>query len=282
MTQLEDDYTDIINKAQAGLSIGDDKLARCAGIPLPALSALKSGVVKHEHLTAVAPLLNLDSTSLLEIATGSWHPKPVSMAGLQQCSTHFHGMSVNSYLVWDPASQSAAIFDTGATCEPLLRLMSEHSLRVSSIFLTHAHRDHITDLSSLLEYTKAPAYSSEKDHVSGTKPIAYGDRFEVGALTISTRQTTGHTRGGVTYVVGGLTNPIAIVGDALFAGSMGGSPNAWAEALDTNRTAIFSLPDATIICPGHGPMTTVAEEKSHNPLFPEFKQKFNCRRLSAT
>lgn len=79
MTQLEDNYTDIINKAQAGLSIGDGELARRAGIPLPALSELKSGVVQQDHLRAVAPILNLDATSLLEIATGSWHPKPISM-----------------------------------------------------------------------------------------------------------------------------------------------------------------------------------------------------------
>ena len=62
-----------------------------------------------------------------------------------------------------------------------------------------------------------------------------------------------------------------VVGDALFAGSMGGGMVSYADALRTNREKIMSLPDETVLCPGHGPMTTVGEEKKHNPFFPEFK-----------
>jgi glyoxylase-like metal-dependent hydrolase (beta-lactamase superfamily II) len=76
----------------------------------------------------------------------------------------------------------------------------------------------------------------------------------------------------VTYVLHGLSKPVAIVGDALFASSMGGGGVSYAEALKTNRECIFTLPDTTILCPGHGPMTTVAEEKRHNPFFPEYKK----------
>jgi len=57
------------------------------------------------------------------------------------------------------------------------------------------------------------------------------------------------------------------VGDALFAGSMGGGMASYADALKTNLEGIFSLPDETIVCPGHGPMTTVCEERAHNPFF---------------
>ena len=60
---------------------------------------------------------------------------------------------------------------------------------------------------------------------------------------------------------------VAVVGDAVFAGSMGGGGVSYADALATNKSEIFSLPDDTIICPGHGPLTTVAEEKRHNPFF---------------
>jgi len=74
----------------------------------------------------------------------------------------------------------------------------------------------------------------------------------------------------MTYVIEGLETPIAVVGDAMFAGSMGGGMVSYADALQTNRDKIMTLPDETILCPGHGPMTTVGEEKRHNPFFPEF------------
>jgi glyoxylase-like metal-dependent hydrolase (beta-lactamase superfamily II) len=67
--------------------------------------------------------------------------------------------------------------------------------------------------------------------------------------------------------VSGLAKPVVVVGDSLFAGSMGGAPNAYEQARKNNREKILSLPPETIICPGHGPMTTVANERVHNPFF---------------
>jgi glyoxylase-like metal-dependent hydrolase (beta-lactamase superfamily II) len=67
------------------------------------------------------------------------------------------------------------------------------------------------------------------------------------------------------------------VGDALFAGSMGGGMVSYEEALRTNRAGIFTLGDETIVCPGHGPLTTVGEEKLHNPFFPEYQPREEAR-----
>ena len=67
----------------------------------------------------------------------------------------------------------------------------------------------------------------------------------------------------------GLSRTIAIVGDAIFAGSMGGGGVRTDDALKTNRESIFSLPDETVLCPGHGPLTTVGEQKRVNPFFPD-------------
>ena len=86
-------------------------------------------------------------------------------------------------------------------------------------------------------------------------------------MEIDTRLTWGHSSGGMTYVVTGLSRAIAIVGDSLFAGSMGGGNVSYDEALKNNLEKILTLPDETIICPGHGPMTTVGQEKEHNPFF---------------
>jgi len=66
---------------------------------------------------------------------------------------------------------------------------------------------------------------------------------------------------------------VAVVGDSLFAGSMGGGMISYFEALENNRAKVFSLPNETVLCPGHGPLTTVGEEKQHNPFFPEFQNK---------
>jgi glyoxylase-like metal-dependent hydrolase (beta-lactamase superfamily II) len=71
----------------------------------------------------------------------------------------------------------------------------------------------------------------------------------------------------MTFFVTGLARPIAVVGDSIFAGSMGGGNISYKEAIKNNVEKILTLPDETIICPGHGPMTTVGEEKAHNPFF---------------
>jgi len=73
------------------------------------------------------------------------------------------------------------------------------------------------------------------------------------------------------FVISGLEHPVAVVGDSLFAGSMGGGGISYSDALENNRKKILTLPDDTVVCPGHGPLTTVGEEKQHNPFFPEFQ-----------
>jgi glyoxylase-like metal-dependent hydrolase (beta-lactamase superfamily II) len=65
---------------------------------------------------------------------------------------------------------------------------------------------------------------------------------------------------------------VLIVGDAVFASSMGGGMVSFSDALRTNRSAIFTQTDETIVCPGHGPMSTVGEEKQNNPFYPEFQR----------
>ena len=68
-------------------------------------------------------------------------------------------------------------------------------------------------------------------------------------------------------MVEGLAQSLGIVGDAIFAGSMGGGMVSYQDALRTNREQILTLSDETILCPGHGPLTSVGEEKAHNPFF---------------
>jgi len=268
MIPLEDNAADIIGKAQRGLGISDSELAERAKVSAQTIQKLRDGDLDESALQRVAPVLGLDPRSLGELAKGEWHPKKIeSFDGLVQFTTDYNGMAVNAYLVWDPTTRVAAVFDTGADSKDMVRFAKRQSLDVQLILLTHAHPDHVADLPALREETGADVFTPSREPVPGAEPIDEGKKFRLGNLQIDTRLTWGHSPGGMTYVVSGLARPIAIVGDSLFAGSMGGGNVSYRDALQNNLEKILTLPDDTIICPGHGPMTTVGEEKQHNTFF---------------
>jgi hydroxyacylglutathione hydrolase len=268
MTPLEDNVGDIIGKAQRGLRISDSELAEKARVSLQKVRQLAEGEFDEPALLRVAPVLGLAARALCELAKNQWHPKKIEERdGLAQFNTRYHDMAVNAYLVWEPATGAAAAFDTGADCSEMVRFANRHKLNVKLILLTHAHADHVADLPRLREETGGEVFAPAREPVPGAEPIDEGKRFRLGSLDIDTRLTWGHSPGGMTYVVNGLARPIAIVGDSLFAGSMGGGNVSYDDALRNNIEKILTLPDETIICPGHGPMTTVGEEKEHNPFF---------------
>lgn len=265
---IEDTFTDIIGKAQRGLGIDDAALASAARISLQEVNALKSGVVNEAALRQVATALSVSPTALVALAQGRYIPADgPEIDGLAHFNTVFEDMTVNSFVVWDPASREAAFFDTGADGQPMLDVAAKHNLRVTQILLTHTHGDHILDLDRLKEKNRARAYVCEKEALDGAESFAPGQAFAIGQLTVETRLTSGHSAGGVTYFIRGLARPVAIVGDSIFAGSMGGGMVSYADALRNNREQILTLPDETIICPGHGPLTTVGEQKTVNPFF---------------
>jgi hydroxyacylglutathione hydrolase len=268
---LEDSYADIIGKAQRGLKISDEDLSSRAGIGTDDLAKIKGGEFDEALVRKVAPVLSLGENQLVELGQKAWYPDPIELHGLAQFNSQYEDMTVNSYLVYELFTKVAVAFDTGANATELLAFAQKHLLRIKLILLTHAHTDHIIELPRIRKSTmNAPVYSSEAEPIEGTETFAPGKKFEVGNFWIETRQTSGHAAGGITYVVSGLKRKLAIVGDALFCSSMGGGMVSYDEALRTNRESIFSLPDDVIICPGHGPMTTVGDQKRHNPFFPEF------------
>ena len=269
---LEDSFTDIVGKTQRGLKLSDDQLAAKAGISLDDLARVKGGEANEALLETLAFNLNLGAGALLDSAKKAWFPEPVEVAGLKQFNTVYEDMTVNLYLAWDAKSKQAVVFDTGADCTSALQFAKANGLTIKLILLTHTHIDHIVDLPRVKAETGAPAWVGQGENFADAQPFSEGKTFKVGALKIETRQTSGHAAGGITYVISGLKRPVAIVGDAIFAGSMGGGMISFAEALDTNRRKIFTLPDNTVLCCGHGPLTTVGEEKAHNPFYPEFQK----------
>jgi len=268
---LEDNFDDVINKAQRGLAITDEQLAHRAQITPADLAALKAGKFHEVAARRVAQHLRLHSDALVELGKKAWFPtQPVFRTGFAAFNGKFEDMTVNSYIIWDERTRHAAIFDPGASGENLLEIVSSEKLNVRSIFLTHTHDDHIADLGKVADATKAEVWSSEREPVAfpGAKVFKEGAFFHLGPFAIKTLTTSGHSPGGVTYFITGLSYPLAIVGDSLFSASMGGAPTpaAYSEALTNNRRHILTLYADTVLACGHGPLTTVAQERKHNPF----------------
>jgi hydroxyacylglutathione hydrolase len=268
MIELEDNVGDIVGKAQRGLGISDSELAKKAGVNAEAVRKARDGQGDEATLRAIAPALDLDADALVDLAQGKWKPTAVeNFDGLAQFTTSYNGILVNAYLVWDPTAKHAAAFDTGADSAGMLKLATKENVSIEMILLTHAHPDHVADLPRLREETGAEVFAPEREPVPGAENIAEGKKFRLGKIDIEARLTWGHSPGGITFVATGLARPVAIVGDSLFAGSMGGGSVSYKDAVRNNLEEILTLPDETIICPGHGPMTSVGEEKKRNPFF---------------
>ena len=263
---LEDFFNDIVGKAMRGLKLSDSEVATRAGVDSAAVQSLREGAWNADTARKVAPVLGLGAAALVGLGEKTYHPAPISLDGLAQFNTPYEDMTVNSYLAWD-ANGTAVAFDTGADCTSMLDLLAEKKLRLAAILLTHTHGDHILELDRLREKTGAPAFVGNREPIDGAESFAAGRAFSFGGLDIGSRLTWGHSPGGITFVVRGLARPVAVVGDAVFAGSMGGGGISYEAALSTNRAEIMTLSDDTILCPGHGPLTTVGEQRIHNPFF---------------
>ena len=266
---LEDNFNDVLGKAQRGLQLNDEQLAQKAGVSVSDVTRAKEGQFDEAVVRKLAPVLNLKPDALVALGKKLWYPKdPDQVPGLASFTTPYGDITVNSYLIWDPKTSQGAAFDTGADCSDMAKFAADKGIKIQMILLTHTHPDHIADLARLKSATQAAAFVCKLEAIDGAETFEGSRKFTVGPLKIDTRQTSGHSRGGVTYVVSGLPNRIAVVGDSMFASSMGGGGVSYSDALRNNREQILTLPDDTILCPGHGPLTTVGEEKQHNPFFP--------------
>lgn len=265
---LEDNFNDLLGKAQRGLALTADQIAARAQISLADWQRACQGEFDEAVVRRLAPVLGLGTETLVALGRKAWYPAdPGSIPGLAMLNTPYGDMAVNSFVVWDPATKAAVFFDTGADATGMLRLVAEQGLQVELILLTHSHVDHVAQLAEVKAATGAPAWIGAAEHYSAAQPFTAGREFTVGGLRIGTRATSGHSPGGITYVISGLSRPVAVVGDSLFASSMGGGKVSYSDALRNNREQILTLPEDTVLCPGHGPLTTVGEEKRHNPFF---------------
>src|SRR5690348_14544616 len=122
MIPLEDNFNDIIGKAQRGYKLSDEQLAQQSGVSVSELHRVKGGEFDEMVVRKLAPILKLHGDSLVALGKKSWYPAdPGTIPGLAMFTTTFEDMTVNSFLAWDQKSKAAVAFDTGADASGMLK-----------------------------------------------------------------------------------------------------------------------------------------------------------------
>jgi hydroxyacylglutathione hydrolase len=151
---LEDLFEDIVGKAQRGLQVSDQDLARRAQLTVEQLRALKQEAGAPDEVPAVAEALGLGPKSLTASYLRSWFPEDVpDIEGVKQFNSSLMEMTVNAYVIWNPETKDAAVFDTGSDAGELLEFIDSAGLTAKYLFLTHTHQDHVADLGAIAKRT---------------------------------------------------------------------------------------------------------------------------------
>lgn len=271
---LEDHLGDIIRKARKAVNLPLAAAAKAAGVSEAEFAALEDSGKPFSQFDFVtlAKAIGLHAKKLERIARG-WAPLPVDIGlwrELRIISTTRGGNAVNCCLVWDEVTREAALFDTGWEAAPILEIIEANNLQLKHLFLTHTHEDHVAAMEELRErFPKLHLHTNSKSAPPQHRNRA-NDCLHLGSLRITNRETPGHAEDGVIYLVGNWPEDAphaGIIGDTLFAGSLATGFQSLEVLKESVRSQIFSLPEDTLLCPGHGPLTTVAQEKASNPFF---------------
>ena len=271
--ELEDELGDILGKARSGKNWSQSDLAKSAGMPSRDIERIENyeWIPEERVILKIAEALDLDGPSLAAIAIGKWVPK-IEIPDPGQfdiiCLNVFMGSyPVKCYLVICRETRATAIVDTGANPEVIIQKTQVLGVKPEKILLTHTHPDHAGGLNKLDKAFGCPTWVDKiEPRPSGSRDlriIEEGDLITLGQLKIETIATRGHTPGGISFKI----NESVISGDAIFAGSMGRANSSWKDLFDSITQNLLTLPDNTRLYPGHGPATTVGEEKIHNPFF---------------
>jgi len=192
---------------------------------------------------------------------------------------------VNTFLVWDDESREAMLVDPGGETERVLGFAKKNNLVVRYIINTHGHADHIAENGIAKERTGAPLLIHEADRAMLFSPernlslsvglpvispdadrcLAEGDTIRLGNLSFSVLHTPGHSPGSICLV----HDKLVIAGDTLFWRSIGRTdlPGGSMQELESSiQKKLYTLPDDTIIYTGHGPTTTIGDERRENPF----------------
>ena len=187
----------------------------------------------------------------------------------------------NCYIVYANTGSTCAIIDPGYAPEVILNTVQTLGLRVDAILLTHGHFDHVGGVEAIVKATNCKLWMAQRDYAQTKNPqndfyypihncaftqvMFCGDRdvIRAGGLTFTVYAAPGHTTGSVCYAC----EDSLFTGDTLFAGSCGRTdlPGGDWDTIKQSLKQLAELEKDYIVYPGHGPATTLAEEKKYNP-----------------
>ena len=277
-TQLEDEFGDVVGKARRGQEIAVVALAGRVGLTAGDIAKIEDYelIPAADAIERLAQVLGLHPGKLQASAAQAFFPRDPAGRSIAEAQVEMmvlgSGFLMNGYIVGCAATGRAAIVDPGFDADKILQRLAASGLTVEQILLTHGHQDHISALAEIGRATNSPAWihsgdlaltGSLADRIAGD--LAEGDVVSIGELRFEVRSTPGHTAGGISLV----HEEMAFVGDALFAGSLGGTRSVGNYRMQRQAVAekLLSLDANVALFPGHGPATTVGEEREHNPFF---------------
>ena len=172
---------------------------------------------------------------------------------------------INGYLVADPQTRIGVFIDPGGYHKEIGVHITERQINLRYIFFTHGHADHTEGLRLFRKRYAPQCYAGRGEVPEVEQILSGGEHLDVGNLRFTTFSTPGHSPGAISYYC----EDRVFSGDALFCGSVGGTTNSANAKLQIEhvRRYLFTLPENTLVFPGHGPITTVAAEKYGNPFF---------------
>ena len=196
-------------------------------------------------------------------------------------------LQCNCSVIGDETTHEAMVIDPGDDIEEVLALVREHSLQVKQIVITHAHIDHVGGAMKLRAATGAPIILNQNDYallkmldmqaawigmaspgkVEIDQSVGQDERIRAGSLEASVLHTPGHTEGSICLYFP--AEKTLIAGDTLFAGSIGRTDlpgGSFQKIIRSLHDRVLALPDDTVVVPGHGPKTSIGDERETNPF----------------
>ncbi len=272
---LEDEFSDVLKKAQRGTGLNAAALARITGLESSEIASWQQGEAtpNEEQARGLAAALELDPGKLSDAAAVRWHPPHIEVADVRHHPQNPHPS--NGYVFFLDGGKRAALVDPAGIPQNLLNILRDGNYGLQYILVTHKHPDHCDATADVAAAFPQAQIVMHKADVRAIGPLAaralaitdghdlpFGDNVRIRML-----HTPGHTDGSSSFIF----KSTVFTGDTLFAGSVGGAygdESTYEDILNSVRTKLFALPDDTVIMPGHGPPSTIREEKQHNPFFP--------------
>ncbi len=276
MLPLEDDPGDILRKAMNGRGFTSDRLAVASGVPVHRIAAWIRGEpceATREQSDALAHILDLKPSAFADAVARRWHPHSVRHLHIDAHVQAPHPS--NGYVYFLDSCKRAVLVDPAGIAEPIFRVLADKAYHLQYILVTHKHADHcdaVAEIAAAFPDARIIMHPLDAHALGPLESSVYrvrdGDTIPVGDDTvIRALHTPGHTDGSTSY----LLQSTLFSGDTLFAGSVGGAYgelSTYDDILHNIEGRLFTLPEETIVMPGHGPPTTIAEERVHNPFFP--------------